>query len=302
MHPISVAQALRRFGQRDQPPVAIGLGDVFGDRARLGDGIAVVGDDGRFSERMDRAQLFGRAHVRLTLMADDLVRHAKLFQQPQHALRTGIVEMMDGEHDGSPARAADGRRLGGASRTQESRDGGRCYFTRMLLTDPIYPGNIPPQLRDFPVNPRPQVTYIAFEGDRCIASGGVRDVVSATKTTLDRRKDASVQIFDGSTGGPIEIDFRGSIDDVLARLPEAANRAAAAEDAVATPRGPARPKLGVVAREVTLLPRHWEWLAQQPGGASVALRRLVDEARRTCADGDRIRQAQEATYRFMSAA
>jgi hypothetical protein len=152
------------------------------------------------------------------------------------------------------------------------------------------------------VNPRPQVTYIAFEGDRCIASGGVRDVVSATKTTLDRRNDASVQIFDGSTGGPVEIDFRGSIDDVLARLPEAADRAAAAEDAVATPRGPGRPKLGVVAREVTLLPRHWEWLAQQPGGASVALRRLVDEARRTGEDGDRIRQAQEAAYRFMSVA
>jgi hypothetical protein len=152
------------------------------------------------------------------------------------------------------------------------------------------------------VNPRPQVTYIAFEADRCIASGGERDVVSAAKATLDRRKDASVQIFDGLTGGPVEIDFRGSLDDVLARLPETAGRSAPAEDAVATPRGPGRPKLGVVAREVTLLPRHWEWLARQPGGASVALRRLVDEARRTSEDGDRIRQAQEAAYRFMSAA
>jgi hypothetical protein len=152
------------------------------------------------------------------------------------------------------------------------------------------------------MNPTPQGTYIAFEGDRCIASGGERDVVSAAKAMLDRRKDASVQIFDGLTGGPIEIDFRGSIDDVLARLPETAGRPAPAEDAVATTRGPGRPKLGVVAREVTLLPRHWEWLARQPGGASVALRRLVDEARRTGEDGDRIRQAQEAAYRFMSAA
>ena len=67
------------------------------------------------------------------------------------------------------------------------------------------------------------------------------------------------------------------------------------------PRGPGRPKLGVVAREVTLLPRHWEWLAQQPGGASVALRRLVDEARRANKDKDRIRQAQEAAYRFIAA-
>ena len=67
------------------------------------------------------------------------------------------------------------------------------------------------------------------------------------------------------------------------------------------PRGPGRPKLGVVAREVTLLPRHWEWLAQQPGGASVAIRKLVEEARRTGEDRDRVRQAQEAAYRFMSA-
>ena len=71
--------------------------------------------------------------------------------------------------------------------------------------------------------------------------------------------------------------------------------------ALPAPRGPGRPKLGVVAREVTLLPRHWEWLAQQSGGASVALRKLVDEARRTGEDRDRVRQAQEAAYRFMSA-
>jgi hypothetical protein len=59
--------------------------------------------------------------------------------------------------------------------------------------------------------------------------------------------------------------------------------------------------LGVVAREITLLPRHWDWLAQQTGGASVAIRKLVEEARRTGDDRDRVRQAQEAAYRFMSA-
>jgi hypothetical protein len=57
----------------------------------------------------------------------------------------------------------------------------------------------------------------------------------------------------------------------------------------------------VVAREVTLLPRHWDWLTSQAGGASVALRRLVDEARRTSGDRDRVRAAQEAAYHFMSA-
>ncbi len=159
------------------------------------------------------------------------------------------------------------------------------------------------------MNPISNAAYIAFDRDRCIASGDLRDVARAAKATLERRKDASILVFDGQTGGPVEIDFRGSIGDVLARLPEipGATTPATADAALATasaalaPRGPGRPKLGVVAREVTLLPRHWEWLAQQSGGASVALRRLVDEARRNGANGDRIRLAREAAYRFMSA-
>jgi len=152
------------------------------------------------------------------------------------------------------------------------------------------------------MNPASETAYIAFDGDRRIASGNLREVISAAKETLDRRKDASVLVFDGTTSGPIEIDFRGSIDDVLARLPASTAAPAAMEEtAQAAPRGPGRPKLGVVAREVTLLPRHWEWLAQQSGGASVALRKLVDEARRANKDKDRIRQAQEAAYRFIAA-
>jgi hypothetical protein len=155
------------------------------------------------------------------------------------------------------------------------------------------------------MDPGFDAAYIAFEGDRRVASGNLREVISAAKETLDRRKDASILVFDGTTSGPIEIDFRDSIDDVLARLPASAAApaapAAGEETAPSVPRGPGRPKLGVVAREVTLLPRHWEWLAQQSGGASVALRKLVDEARRANKDRDRIRQAQEAAYRFMAA-
>lgn len=152
------------------------------------------------------------------------------------------------------------------------------------------------------MNALSNIAFIAFDGDRRIASGDLRSVARKAKETLDRRKEASVLVFDGTTSGPIEIDFRGSIDDVLARLPETTGTPAAAEEATQpAPRGPGRPKLGVVAREVTLLPRHWEWLAQQSGGASVALRRLVDEARRSNKDRDRIRRAQEAAYRFIAA-
>lgn len=151
------------------------------------------------------------------------------------------------------------------------------------------------------MNPGSGPAYIAFDGDRRIASGDLRDVARAAKEMLDRGKDASVLVFDSSSG-PVDLDFRGSVEDVLARLPKTAEAAAEENDAVPPlPRGPGRPKLGVVAREVTLLPRHWEWLAQQNGGASVALRRLVDEARRANRDKDRIRHAQEAAYRFIAA-
>ena len=150
------------------------------------------------------------------------------------------------------------------------------------------------------MNPGSNVAYVAFEGDRCIASGDLRAVAVAAKETLDRSKGAAILVFDAASG-PIDIDFRGSVDDVLARLPDAGASIATEDAASPGPRGPGRPKLGVVAREVTLLPRHWEWLAQQPGGASVALRRLVEEARRANRDKDRVRQAREAAYRFIAA-
>jgi uncharacterized protein len=151
------------------------------------------------------------------------------------------------------------------------------------------------------MNPGSDANYIAFEGDRCIASGDLRDVARAAKQALDRDKAASILVFDGQTSGPIDIDFRGSIDDVLARLPDLPGVPATEDAAPHGPRGPGRPKLGVVAREVTLLPRHWEWLAQQSGGASVALRRLVEEARRANKDKDRVRHARETAYRFIAA-
>jgi uncharacterized protein len=151
------------------------------------------------------------------------------------------------------------------------------------------------------VNPEPEA-YIAFEGDRAIASGNLHEVARAVKERLDRRKDAAVLIFDADTAAPLELDFRGNVSDVLSRLSATARTQAVTEQAAPpASRGPGRPKLGVIAREVTLLPRHWDWLARQRGGASVALRQLVDEARRTSEDADRTRQAEEAAYRFMSA-
>ncbi len=145
-----------------------------------------------------------------------------------------------------------------------------------------------------------EAAYIAFAGEHRVGSGDLREVARAVREAVDRHKDASILVFDAATSSPIEIDFRGSLKEVLARLPEARNIAPEAEPGSPASRGPGRPKLGVVAREITLLPRHWDWLAQQRGGASVAIRKLVEEARRAGQDKDRIRWAQEAAYRFMS--
>jgi hypothetical protein len=140
--------------------------------------------------------------------------------------------------------------------------------------------------------------YVAFEGDRRIGAGSFRAVARAAKVALDRRRGASILIFGSSTGGPVDIDWREALAGMEARSEPAG---ASANVRASAPRGPGRPKLGVVAREVTLLPRHWEWLAQQPGGASVALRSLVDDAHRSGEGGDGIRQAHYAACRFMSA-
>jgi hypothetical protein len=115
--------------------------------------------------------------------------------------------------------------------------------------------------------------------------------MQAIKSLLVNRPESRILIFDDATGGQIDFDFRDTGED----------RASDAPAAVEETRGPGRPKLGVVAREVTLLPRHWEWLAKQPGGASVTLRKLVEEARRANAGAVSPRAAQERAYRFMSA-
>jgi hypothetical protein len=130
-------------------------------------------------------------------------------------------------------------------------------------------------------------TLSLFAGERRLASGPLPDVAVAALSAPD--DEGPVLAFDDATGKVVDLDLRGSAQEVAARYAPKAE-----------PRGRGRPKLGVVAREVTLLPRHWEWLAAQPGGASVALRKLVEQARRDTAEAPDRKARQEAAYRFMS--
>ena len=144
--------------------------------------------------------------------------------------------------------------------------------------------------------------FTAFEGQRRLAAGALAEVALAVKRAEQQRAAEPIVIFSDATGRAIDLDLRGDAEAILARLPSPEPTSDTAEAATQTePRGRGRPKLGVVAREVTLLPRHWEWLNAQPGGASVALRKLVDQARRANGDAERHRAARDAAYHFMSA-
>ena len=130
-----------------------------------------------------------------------------------------------------------------------------------------------------------QTPVTAFAGSRRITSGALTDVLPAIKAAVEAGE--SVLIFEDATARPVDLDLRGDLTDALGRL------------LPGEVKGPGRPKLGVVSREVTLLPRHWGWLAAQPGGASVALRKLVEAAARSATEDKRI--AQEVAYRFLMA-
>lgn len=148
----------------------------------------------------------------------------------------------------------------------------------------------------------PPAHWTAFAGTRLLKRGLPVDVALAVQAELGRDPNASVLTFDDHSGRLVDLDLRGSAQDIAARMAQATppgTDPATTDEASA--RSPGRPKLGVVAREVTLLPRHWDWLAAQPGGASVTLRKLVDTARASSTTQDRIRQAQASADRFMMA-
>jgi predicted ester cyclase len=133
-----------------------------------------------------------------------------------------------------------------------------------------------------------EATYTAFAGTRRVAAGALRDVLPVLKHRFDRGSSELVLVFEVETGRQVDFDLRGSLNEVLGR------------EAPKQPRGPGRPKLGVTSREVSLLPRHWDWLEQQSNGVSGALRRLVEQAIKERPGKERARRTRAALSRFLS--
>lgn len=141
--------------------------------------------------------------------------------------------------------------------------------------------------------------WIAFVGTERLALGSPVEVATQAKALIDANPLAALLILDASSSQPIELDLRGSLASVLACLPCEPSSHQTPPSPADVVCKPGRPRLGVVAREVTLLPRHWDWLSKQPGGASVALRKLVEQTMRAKHDEEQIRLARESAYRFM---
>ena len=140
-------------------------------------------------------------------------------------------------------------------------------------------------------------TFTAFEEERRVASGKLEAVLLEVKDRHDRGAQA-LSVFEDRTGHAIDFDLVGTRAEVLAKLAEHP-LLARSDEAPPVRTGPGRPRLGVVSREVSLLPRHWRWLESQRGGMSATLRRLVDEARKRGRGRELARDGREAISRFL---
>ena len=148
--------------------------------------------------------------------------------------------------------------------------------------------------------PKPTDCYTVFDGTRRLGGGSLAEASRLALRALDGDPEGPVLVFDDRSGAVVDLDPRQPVADAS---PADGGDADPAQPDAQGPRGRGRPKLGVIAREVTLLPRHWDWLAQQSGGASVALRRLVEAALRAAAaepGPDAQRRSRERAYRFMT--
>ena len=138
--------------------------------------------------------------------------------------------------------------------------------------------------------------YTAFAGNARVVTGNLQEVAIAVKECIDAGNLEPMRVFDHDSSAPVDLDVHGTRAEVSILYGQKPDNP---QPPVARGRG--RPKLGVVGREVTLLPRHWEWLQAQRGGASVALRKLVGQARKDNKEVDELPQARNSVHSFMNA-
>jgi hypothetical protein len=210
-----------------------------------------------------------------------LHRVTRLAEQPREHLHDGAIVVDDQNVFRCTAHCIRQlRRIEGAPGGAEARDNFTRRILTRILTRVIF-------RRDRRQTMETELTYTVFAGHKLLCSGDRRTMLLRTKQAIDRGAE-QILIFEDQTGRQVDFDFRGSADELLARELESKPRS-----------GPGRPRLGVVSREVSLLPRHWEWLEQQSQGISGALRRLVEEASKREPGKQRARIAREAASRFM---
>ena len=131
--------------------------------------------------------------------------------------------------------------------------------------------------------------FVVFAKGELLAEGPAAQVVAVLKDRFDRAGDEGVLVFDQATGRGVDFDLSGTLREVMERVQPS------------TPRGPGRPRLGVTSREIALLPRHWEWLEEQPSGISAALRRLVEEAMKKAPGQEQARRLRASLNNVLTA-
>lgn len=144
-------------------------------------------------------------------------------------------------------------------------------------------------------------TFTAFTEGKSISNGNLKSVIRDSKAYRAKHSHASILIFEDADGSWFDVDLNGSLALILKTLPARAPVTIEEETEAPVLQAPTRgrPKLGVVSKEVTLLPRHWEWLSSQKGGASVTLRKLVETAKKTSAIKEKTRRAEDACNQFI---
>ena len=144
-----------------------------------------------------------------------------------------------------------------------------------------------------------QSSYSAFAGTRLLASGDLATVVGQIKAIYDRQGAEAILLLEDATSERIDLDLNGSPELVLERALAQQRARQQLREWNLQPHTQGQTKTGAVPGTVNLLPRHWAWLNSQPGGASVALRKLVELASRDARGEDRLRRTQAAIDRFM---